>query len=211
MRKFTSLVEGLNYVTVCPICKSWTELNDRDVSIIPLKHIKETVHNADLKGKLGFDLDGEDILGIDIESGKVEIIRGQHTFINNSLLYEGATILNRIGIDCNNCCQYSYLLQIHIDMAKMMVVDVVLDSEVISLEIKDQVHEIKNSYITNSTIYNIIVRHREEVTKMTNDGLFDFIETVDRLDKTIILPLVPMDLLKPYETLDRITNLLVFS
>ena len=212
MKQFASLTDGLNYVTVCPMCHTPTDINDLDADLMPISVPYETPHNKDLKGKLQFDLYDTDILNLDIETGTAELIRdAMMSSYNTSQMYAGGTLLVRLGVDCNDCCQYNYLLQLHIDLTKMALIKTVLDSETLSIEKGDVVHEIKNSYVKDETMYYIVNRSRSLATQMTSDGMQEIQQLTDTVDKSITLPLFPLDLLNPEETLQRITKLIVFS
>ena len=215
MKKFTSLIDGLNYVIVCPICHKPTDLNDLDANILPLSgmaYIPQS--NKNFKGKLQFDLYDTDLLNIDVLTEKIELIRDYSisgSGRNTQNLYDGGILIVRLGIDCNECCQYGYLLQISIDLEKMIVNGVYLDSEILSIEKGNVVHEIRNSYSRSETNYDIINRSREHATQMTSDGMHEIEETIDTVDKSIMLPLFPLDINNPEETLQRINKLIVFS
>lgn len=94
-------------------------------------------------------------------------------------------------IDCNSCYQYSYTLQLRLDLNNMIVESAILNSEFVSIEEDENVYEIQNIYTMNRTEYSHI-----ENTKR---------------HKTLQLPLVSNDMSNPNEVLSRIKKLLPFS
>lgn len=208
MKQFKSLYEGLQYVTHCPLCKTRTELNDRDAELLPLQAVSAGTINQNIKGKLQFHLYDEDILTIDIETGECEVLEEPIDWNGRS---RSAALFVRLGIDCNDCCQYYYVIRLHINLDNLTVAEVTLDSETISLEQESKVHEIKNSYVKETTEYSLINRSSKTGDRMGSDGMYQFREITDHVDKLITLPLVPLDLSNPFDTLGRITNLIIFS
>jgi hypothetical protein len=99
-------------------------------------------------------------------------------------------------VNCQVCCQYAYVLQLHISLAYRKVIKILLNSEDIAIEEGSDVHEIRNVYTMNKTEYY----------HSSNDPSKNHIKS-KRLD----LPLISDSLKNPQEVLSRIKKLLIFS
>jgi hypothetical protein len=141
-------------------------------------------------GKLCFELMGEDLLFIDPRSQKIEISLKQSSQLLGYYNYNGLSY-HRLGLECN-CCMYDYTLQLQVDMSKQILHNILLNSERISYEDSSGIlHEIKNTYVTNVTEYAYHDLHS--------------------ISKTEKLPIIPLNLNNPQETVDKIQKLLIFS
>jgi hypothetical protein len=96
-----------------------------------------------------------------------------------------------ISISCNSCCQYSYTLRLHVDLTEGKLAGTYLNSEQISVEEGNTVHEVRNVYAVEKTEYACFPK--------------------DGSSKKSSIPLVPLNLLNPKETITRIRKLLIFS
>lgn len=136
---------------------------------------------------MSLDTRGEDslILNTKDESFKVLTLRD---VTNNK--YHGK-FMHGLSMECMSCCQFSYNIQLHMDIIKRKIVGIFLNSENISIEDHGMIHEIKNIYATDETFYACFPK--------------------DGTDKRIILPLIPLDLKYPQNTINRIKSLLIFS
>jgi hypothetical protein len=213
MKQFPTLIDGLNYITDCPVCHKTTNIDDYDADLIPIKnHPYSGTENKYFRGTLQFDMFDTDLLNVEVETGKVVIVRDQFiSTFNTDHIYDGGTIFLRLGIECSSCCQYEYMLQIKLDFDQMMVTGIFLDSEILSIETDTIIHEIKNDYDDNKTIYSIIGRQINNYLEMIEGGMHEKTSVTDKVDKEITLPLIPLNLLDPKETLQRITKLIVYS
>jgi hypothetical protein len=179
MKRFDSLLDGIRYQPHCPICKSILEVNDFCLSPI--------------NNRLSFMVsssDKQDILYINIETEKVE---------RTTEKYSKKRELPAIGyygfnVECSDCSQYCYTLQLRIDTKNLKLLDVFLNSEFICLEEKNKIgsiitHEIRNSYSFSTTTY---------------------VSTDDTI-KTITLPLIPINLVDTSATISKIKTMILFS
>lgn len=191
MKIFESLKEGFYYQTHCPICSNELRVNDRDAE----------VKKDNQRFLLTWELT-DDALNIDVDTGEAELIikdpspatfkPGQATtaYVHGwTPVYSGYLFL-RAELECNKCCQYSFLLKILVDLDAKKVSEVQLNSEIVCLEIGRDVHEIKNIYSTDQTEY-----YRAGFGEA----------------KPLLLPLIPLNLQNPEKTLDRIKKLIIFS
>jgi hypothetical protein len=200
MKQFHSFKSALEYQERCPLCQGFTHINDRD-----------------LAADIGYDYRGEgqrvtfyvnrredDTITINPATDEVELILANRmpdkiydatthsiTTAQPSLPIYNGKLLHALTIDCKNCCQYSYTLQLHFDLAEERLTGIFLNSETLSIENDAIVHEIKNVYSAEETRYTYFLK--------------------DGVEKSSILPLVPLNLTNPNETVSRIRKLLVFS
>jgi len=197
--KFHSFKEAISYKTVCPLCTNALHINDRDLATDYRRS------DCGLKERLSFHVNQreQDTITIDPETDEVELVLSDRISdevlqslppatqkIMNPPIYNGM-FLHGLTIDCKSCCQYSFTLQIHFDLSKQKLFGIFLNSENVSIEEGEMVHEIKNSYATQITYYSYFDKEGDS--------------------KKLSLPLIPLDLSEPKETVARIRNLLIFS
>lgn len=202
MKQFKSLLEAIFFHTLCPLCQKKMEINDRDLAV-------EYGYDegCDSARRLSFYLNQreDDIVTVDIVSGLVEIqLRERTPPMPNAAQLAGLAplpqsiiqvisgkFIHGLTVDCKSCCQYSYTIQIHFDLTNKNVSGVFLNSESVSIEEGDMVHEIKNVYAVEQTEYACFPR--------------------DGSSKRSCIPLIPLDMNHPKETVSRIRKLLIFS
>lgn len=115
-------------------------------------------------------------------------------------IYDGH-LYERMGMTCDDCCKYHYLVKFVIDVGMKTLIDIELNSETISLEDgKGTVHEIKNIYPIKETQYAYFPKGDRIYLDGTHVG-----------EKFISLPLIPLDVDNPLKTLERIRTLVLFS
>lgn len=200
MKQFTSFMDAIRFRAECPVCAKKLEINDRDLTLS---------HAYDEQGehRLSFYLNQreDDIITVDMLSDKVEIeLRDRlpttiYTAAQAALgpppvsAYPSipAKFMHGLTIDCKSCCQYSYNIQIHFDLKNSKIDGIYLNSENVSVEEGDMVHEIRNVYATEQTEYSCFPR--------------------DGSSRRSSIPLIPLDLTKLKETVSRIRKLLIFS
>jgi len=199
MKQFQTLDEAFHHQSNCPFChkvitKGWAQMTFDG---------GETLVEFDL-GKTSVTLDYKtgDLREYKTSSPFEEIAtRSYPVYASNGSAHSAqrnGKELFRVICACTECSQYTYVLQIHLDMDKRRVVGIFLNSETLSIEKGTDLHEIKNVYATNKTEYSTFTNYES-----------DDIKTNDR--KSIVLPLIPMDLSNPTKTLDRIKTLVLFS
>jgi hypothetical protein len=204
MIKFYCFLEGLHYHSRCPVCRKQMEVNDRDLVArleYPLGHPYQ---------KFAFHIgkSSDDIMYLDPHTEEVEIeftrnredyALGSHgTFkpygysgqIYTHSTYDGM-FYHALTLNCNSCCQYHYTLQLHTDLTERRLVGTYLNSESINVVDGEQVHEIKNIYSTEKTEYACFPK--------------------DGSSKKQSMPLIPLNISDPKETVARIKKLLIFS
>lgn len=200
MKQFYSFKSAIEHHVNCPSCQSLLQINDRDLAVDLGYRYREG------KEKITFHLDQreQDTITIDPETEEVEIILHNRlpftTLGVNGIpakhypvvtpTYDGK-FYHALTLDCKYCCKYSYTLQLQFSLKPCKLLGAYLNSENLSLEEGKVVHEIKNVYATEQTHY----------THFAKDGDC----------KRITLPLIPLNLDNPQETVNRIRKLLIFS
>jgi hypothetical protein len=117
-------------------------------------------------------------------------------------LYEGK-IYESLKIGCQKCHQFSYVVQVVIDGTAMRVEHLFLNSEFISWSDNNHItHQINNVYATDKTEYSKF--SSIENTNFNGRKMF-------RSDYHINIPLIPLNLNDPDETMNRIKKLNLFS
>jgi hypothetical protein len=211
--RFVSMRDALEYRKRCPICSSQLLIDDR---------YAETKIDWD-EGKertrlLWKTQDGEEMI-IDPDSSCVrfvdkyfvpEYVVGTSNYSSQAYMgriipkakkvYDGH-LYERIGMTCDDCCQYHYLVKFVIDVGMKSIINIELNSETISIDDnKGTVHEIKNIYPTKETEYTYFTKGDRIYLDGTHVG-----------EKSITLPLITLDLDNPTKTLERIRTLVLFS
>lgn len=172
MIDFLRLQDALSYHSKCPLCQQ--NLTVTFSSVMPFCDTK----------KVTFNLVGGAKIRIDCETNHVEMIEVQRV-PNKGIQYEG------ISIQCHACKNFSYVIQIQIDLSKFELVGIFLNSEIISI-IDDNGNRIsmRNIHTSQETLYT--------VSSLNNIS-------------SASMPLIPINFDKPKETFNRVKKLLVFS
>lgn len=203
LQPFQSLLSALHYRRNCPFCHSTLEMYNKRL---------RSEYDYD-RGYVVFELDeyGGNTLCVNFLTEEVELIVARREDLEpiysgtvpSSIYYNSrmstsyirldGEIGHAISIRCMNreCGQFSYTLQMWVDLIQKKLLGVYLNSELMSIDIDDNTHEIKNVYTTNKTHY----------TYHSKDGS----------SKTATIPLIKLDTTKPHDMLERIKNLIIFS
>lgn len=204
MTNFYSLKEAIAFQPICPICKGPTALDGR----FGVNTFERITWDFKTQTELIYQTDQNKVV-IDLETDVVKeaaISRTNYKYVTKGLagittylpapVYYGTEYL-RVGVTCDECCQYSYLLQILLDIGLRRISEIVLNSESITLDDgKGITHEIRNIYTTEKTEYSYFPG--KPLTGETGSSPLEF-------------PLIPLDLKDPYKTLERIRSLIIFS
>jgi hypothetical protein len=208
MIKFHSLLDALNYQPKCPMCHSETVVDGRynvqleqscDVYLRAKRHL---IWNS-ASDEMVVDLDSDKILSfkkMDSLSSIPGITFGISSTANyasgSAMSWEGR-IYHRLGVGCDECCKYSYLVQVIVDTSSQKICDIVLNSETLTFEMGDGItHEIKNVYTFGETEYFYFTIPSRNGDKP--------------LKSKIVFPLMTIDAKHPEKTLERIRNLVPF-
>ncbi len=181
---FQAFKEAINYQSACPLCSSPLHINDRDLA---------TDYGHEFRGgspRISFFINqrADDTVTVDPETDEVELLL--HNRVSDAPPYNGR-LIHSLTLNCNSCCQYSFTLQVHLNLTESKLDKVILDSESISIEEGSMVHEINNSYAMERTLYSYFDKEGDS--------------------KKVILPLISLDAFNPKETIARIRKLLIFS
>lgn len=201
MKRFYSFIAGLTHYTKCPLCSKGMEINDRDL----VERIEYPTGHSYQRFSFQLSRNNDDILVINPETEEVEIRYSkrsnfQTTYGGSISSYAGQTytpttysgmFMHGLTINCSSCCQFSYTLQLHIDLNEGKLIGTYLNSETVSVEEGSNVHEIKNVYSMDKTEYTCF--------------------TANGSEKTSSIPLIPLNIDDPKETVTRIRKLLIFS
>lgn len=189
MKQFSSIREALQYQKICPICEEYMAI--------------------DLLGAVMKDKDivwalSPNELHINQDTDEVKIVDKPITYpkiIYQQLLNTVVSGLEfvRLGMVCEDCYQYEYVIQIVVDMTNKKIANIYLNSETITIEDDAQtIHEITNSYAFEETEYGSFHRSKGRSAMYP------------KADKCVKLPLIPLDIHNPLKTVDRIKSLIVY-
>lgn len=199
MLQFDTLIGALNYREHCPVCRYKLKVNDRDIAN---QLIGKDVANYN---NISFFTDAyeQNIMTIDPNTGDIRIDTiGEDAKTSSPFLPKTkragtqfyGLFMHSLTIECYNetCSQYGYVLQVHVDMKKRKLCGLFLNSEWIAVEEKCMTvfHEIKCNYATRTTCYGCY--------KNSQDHHYE-------------MPLIPLNVADPDETIDKIRKILVFS
>jgi hypothetical protein len=203
MKTFHSLPTALKFRNGCPLCSNNLQINDRNLidSTVNYDRSSDSFHHLIT---LRVDQYGERKITLNVTTGEIERyeeplpdepyygIPGSLTArILSGPAYSG-TFIHALSVDCMVCFQYGFALQLYFEISKTAKLSTIyLNSEYINIEDGPAVHKIKNSYASSETYYSYFDRAAAT--------------------KTATLPIIPLNIEKPKETLHRIRKLLPFS
>lgn len=194
MKYFSHLTDAIFYRTNCPICKKGLKhQNISDLSFIGEKIILKI--DTSIGDAICIDIKDDIITAISMTRDSVDINEGT-TYKYSAFASTDYSIYNNmlssfITISCNECEQFLYRVQIQINLTNLKITNIFLESEFVSIVEDSTVYEIENIYEKQETHYSAIYS--------------------DSNDKFFSIPLIPLNLDNPHETLNRIKKLLVFS
>lgn len=220
MKQFNNIYDACRYHTHCYVCHSQLRIDQNYTFEHDLRGNNRTMMSINMT--LGVDSDTDDFIKVDVLTGQIEcysvsrkinydeIFGGNFDFSGSAPIrksyaanlppsvcypkYSG-TLYRGISMTCPKCHQFSYVIQLQIDMTLNVVTGIYLNSELISVEESDAVHEIRNIYTTNMTEY----------VYLPAEGKINW-----NKDKKITIPLIPLNLKEPMETISRIKKLIIF-
>lgn len=210
MKRFDSILAALNYYPNCPICNKELRINDKELA-------DDYPYDYDRSlpmPKISFYLNqrNDEVMRIDPITNSVEIqiahtdidisssgyfadynapVKSINAYGKSPYEIKGGFFMHALRINCQSCCQFSYALQVHVDLSSKKLAGVFLNSESITVEDGGVAYEIKNIYSTNITEYH-------------------YFSALGSSSKPITLPLVELDVYKPMDTINRIRKLLPF-
>lgn len=186
MIQFKNLDEAFHHHYKCPMCG--------DVMTAAYSTLLVNQGKTTITFKLGDDSVVADYYGDDIEWFSERNTNSQYV-----LDFFG------VSIRCDGCSKYGYTIRVKADRSKKKIIDIVMNSESLSIEKDEDLYEIKNIYSLGRTEY-------DKFTKVdVDDGTVKMSGWQGRRNGTVVLPLIPLNLDDPEKTLDRIKGLIVFS
>lgn len=185
IKQFMKLIDALKYRTHCPLCQKKLCINDRNLA--------EKYDIGNTEQRIAFELTSSDeIIYINPLTNEIELVIWDAGIKTQS--GKRGIFGHSLNIKCNKCEMYDFTLQIWMDIDRQILTGMILNSEKISWEDKDNVlHEIASLYTTHQTKYSYFGADHSK-----NDG-------------QITIPLVPLDVYNPGNTVARIRKLLIFS
>lgn len=194
MKHFNSIREALNYQPHCPICHGRMEA---DVTNCDFQMDDNTITWKSDGDELIVDLDTNQIIKYTMtlnNSHYYAVNQASFRFRNPGLMYSGL----RMQCTSDKCLRYDYTIQVIIQLPignSDVYHMITLNSEYYTFDEKGITHEIRNVHTTENTEYARF--------GWSPEGPWD--------EKTIVLPLIPLDLQNPNKTLERIKTLIPFS
>lgn len=211
MKQFKNLHEAFYYHPFCPLCQE----------PIGIDYKEQIVNGSWDKPKVVtvFTIPGGDEISIDFYTNEVLSYKEFKSFSHNYTtggtsitshtgnynIYTSGKLLFGVSASCSKCSGYSFTLQICVDWETNLAGGIFFNSESLSVEEGEILHEIKNVYATEKTEYDRF--NKVEV----DDGIVKMSGYSGRRNSTITFPLMPLDHKNPYNLLNRIKNLIVFS
>lgn len=224
-KEFNSISEAISYHPKCYVCGGKLTPNYTEFSC-QANSITATYDSFDCSVNMAckFEIDYGAYATISINTGRViEIKTDENDYAGSwgssyitSVPYSIATtsptltnaISNRSGthsfpieIGCQNCTsknwwkRFAYSIECTINFSTMMVAKSVLRSEIISIEGKNGLYEVENRYSHGITNYWFRPPHPDPA-----------IANLQRIS----IPLIPLNLTNPHETIARIKRLSLF-
>lgn len=212
MKKFYNLDEALHHQPSCPFCGDSIEADYKEITMDPESHVTKVTATflTGNSSEVSIDYYHNHILAYKEKSNYSGVYNigtastSHHNMGNYSLRKSGSEIFG-VSASCTKCAKYGYVLQIHLDWKDWIVSGIFLNSESISIEEGDILHEIKNVYATEKTEY-------DKFTKVeVDDGTVKMSGYSGRRNSTITFPLMPLDPKNPQALLNRVKNLVIFS
>jgi hypothetical protein len=222
MKEFYNIIEAGNYHKKCYRCSGSMRIyfhGDPVDGETFLDHRDNICQTIKINLSLGVDSDTDDILTIDPVNNRISLqslsrrkyfdmdqasydgeapLKSYSNYgkFNGSLLPligsgYGATLYESLTICCSKCYNFNYAIQVVIDTEINRIKHLFLNSEHIIWTDRNNSHEIRNVYATGQT----------ECT------LFRMTDKCQR----ITVPIIPLNLFNPDETMQRIKKLNIFS
>lgn len=207
MKQFKNPEEAFQYQTHCPLCNEPIEADYKEISYDP----------SGLKTVVTFNV-GSDDLTIDYHTNEIvshvetrdlwnyrnNPAAGNYHIMKAGLIGKGTEIF-KVTASCGKCGKYGYVLQMHVRLDERKLVGIFLNSESVSIEEGEVLHEIKNIYATDKTEYDKFTR-----VEVHNDTM-DMSGWSGRRNGTVTFPLMPLDVKHPQILLSRIKNLIIYT
>jgi len=199
--EFSSLTEAINYHRICPICQQKMLLNcQQSQSLVPSKYtLLENMISPHQNPSLTppkcviFDLMIANNLRIDLDTNQASLVaRDDGLYSERKNIYP-AMVWHGLIMNCSKCRKFSYAIQMLTDVSIPKLLNIRLNSETIAWEDRRKtLHQVRNCYPTETTEYSVFP-----------------LRSISQ-EKHIDLPLVPLNLSNPEETVSRVRTFVVF-
>jgi hypothetical protein len=199
LQHFNLPIDAIQYRSECPICQSEMSIDPKDI-VGPIEYSKNN--------RLVFELDhaSDDMVFVDVLTGdlRVSINRDSSRYLTggafatpNIKVYPNV-MTESLTIKCQGHEHYSYTIKLWLDFDLGKVADLYLESEFLKWKDYNEniAHEVRNYYTSHTTKYNYY------------NGSFDYRPFANL--HIVDIPMVPLNLSNPEETVSRIKNLLIF-
>jgi ribosomal protein S26 len=201
MKQFDTLLDSLSHQPNCPLCNGPVRITKGDTYLVSsLRGPKDYIIWSGNDTKIIAHLATNHIERLDVScKGYSKSTKQYYNFNVIGDMYA------RIALYCVKCNCYGYVIQVRMNVEDKKIVAILLNSETVVLndKTKDITHEIHNVYATEKTEYTT---YKPALIHGHGYGPQPFYD-----DKSIELPLIPLNLLNPEKTVERIRNLLPFS
>lgn len=185
IKHFFRLIDAIKYRTQCPLCRERLCINENNLA--------ENYNIDNPKQRIAFELTNiEEIIYINPITNEMELVIWNEG--NKTPSTKRGTFGHALNVKCDKCGMYNFTLQVWMNLDQQKVTHIVLNSEKISWEDENNVlHEITSLYMPHQTKYSY------------------FVADSSKDDGHITIPLIPLDVYNPGNTVARIRKLLVFS
>src|SRR5512143_1133694 len=147
MKKFYNLDEALHHQPFCPFCGDSIEADYKEITIDPESHVTKVTATflTGNSSEVSIDYYHNNIVSYKEKSshsgvyntGSVSMPR----YTGNYNIRKNGTEIFGVSASCTKCSQYGFVLQIHLDFKEWMATGIFLNSESISIEEGDTLHE----------------------------------------------------------------------
>jgi len=207
MKQFNNLMEAVAYHRQCCLCNG--------IMVHGLKIEFDLKKHPGFKWNLSENVDSEtdDWVTIDIYTNEItyyeqsrrydeELFHGTDGPYNlryKKVSYTGysGTMYESLRVACGSCRNFSYTIQVVMDLTAKKLTGIFLNDEFIRHEDANRhIHDIRNAYVIEKTEYTY---YKESTSED------------DSTKRTISIPLISMNLKNPADTVAKIKKLVIFS
>jgi len=204
MKKFDNFHEALSYQPLCPFCRDTVGTDHQSLF---LSGSETTITFRVGADDLTTGYFHNRVISYQNNQDKWNNPKsGNYNIVKPGLSGNGLEMF-KVVASCkgSHCSKYGFTLQVHLRLDEGKVIGIYLNSESISIEEEDILHEIKNNYSTEKTEYDRFSRVEIDNNTVKASGW------AGRRNGTILFPLMPLDLREPDKLLQRVKNLVIYS
>lgn len=186
---FFTLRQAFEYKKTCPLCHGTlisNNMSGADGLITDEDPIILIQHN-DLKIHANMDTSSICVEYNDFSETEFGVLKFKKSISN----YNPGRLIIGVDFECFDCHQYYYNVAVHIDTCNKIFSLATLNSEWLEIENGPDVFTIRNIYATGITVYEHHLSNGDA--------------------KKCEIPIVPLNLNNPQETLERLKKLIIFT